>query len=418
MELQEAAYTSPSGKRLAFGYEQVSRETELKAAAFTFPGFDGAQVQSLGLGARKFPMACIFSGEDSAARADAFESLLFERGVGTLEHPLYGRVSVVPTGTVRRSDNLVSGVGESVVEVAFTENAEAEANPGSSAACADDAARAADDYSEGAASAAERVCDVSDSDGASSFRKAAADGVAAISAGAEDLVGKERDQTRRRSLLARLSEYKNQAKSVLSRTENFVGAAVRMTVRLARLPSRVSVDVMAKVQGYADMMDAVARNVLSDPFGAGAARNQAAVAAASMGALVAGLSEGLAAGAGGMKSRRDVLAAADGISAAFDRYSAFLDSCLGRQLFADSGEGYEAALRAASAARRAVVSASFDLPSCREVVLDRGRNLLELVAELYGADGLSRLDEFIADNGLSADELCVIPRGRTVRYYA
>ena len=440
MELQEAAYVSPGGKRMAFAYESVSRETELKTASFTFPEFDGAQVQSLGLGARKFPMLCIFSGEDSARKADAFEKILFERGTGTLEHPLYGKASVVPTGTVKRSDNLVSGVGESVVEVTFTEDASSEANPVSSAVSADEAEKAAEDYAERASEAAARACDVEDADGATSFRKAAAAAVAAMSAGAENLIGKERDPTRRKSLLKRLREYRNQAKSLLSRTENFVGATVRTVVRLARLPSRVSVDVLAKVQGYADMMDSVSRNVLSDPFGAGNVLNQLELTVVSMGALSAALSEGLAAdalesavtggfrgrdfsyfdsiGAGRIRSRLEVLQACDGISAAFGRYSDFLDSCLKKQAFVDSGEGYEAALRAASAARKAVVSASFDLPSCREVTLDRDRNLLELVSELYGADGLSRLDEFINDNSLTADEMSVIPKGRAVRYYA
>ncbi len=427
MELSEAAYTSPSGKRQTFLYDSVSRETALKSAVFTFSEFDGAQVQSLGLGARTFPLTCLFSGVDCAKKADAFESLLFERGAGTLEHPLYGKVRVVPTGTVKRSDNLVSGIGESSVEITFTESNDEEENPRAEIVSEQLVESFVDDFEEAAVKEAERICDVSDADAKAAFQRNVLKKSNLICNNVEKIITKEPDDVKKKTLLQRLSQYKTALSSALGKATNFVGNSTRLLIRIARLPSRVTVDILTKIQGYSDMADAILRNFLSDPFGAGNVLNQLEITALSLGCLSAGLSEGLAADAlssaatgknrGVIRSRADVLAASDGVSLLFEKYVEFLDEYCERQVAVDSGETYEAALYAASYARRAVLDSSFDLPSCRQITLDRERNMLELIVELYGADGFSRLDEFILDNALTADELSVIPKGREIVYY-
>ena len=43
---------------------------------------------------------------------------------------------------------------------------------------------------------------------------------------------------------------------------------------------------------------------------------------------------------------------------------------------------------------------------------------MELLCELYGQEGFTRLDQFIVDNRLTTDEIVCIPMGREVRYYA
>lgn len=62
-------------------------------------------------------------------------------------------------------------------------------------------------------------------------------------------------------------------------------------------------------------------------------------------------------------------------------------------------------------------AAAFNLPMARTIRLDRERQVLELLAQFYGADGFSRLDQFITDNGLHGDEIVVLPMGREVTYY-
>ena len=121
MELNDIKYTSPSGKEFSFVFDNVSKETDLKTATFTFPEKDGAYIQSLGRGGRRFPLTCIFTGENCMQKADEFEAALEERGIGSLRHPVYGTRAVVPTGTIKREDGLVTEVNTSTVTVTFSE---------------------------------------------------------------------------------------------------------------------------------------------------------------------------------------------------------------------------------------------------------------------------------------------------------
>ena len=63
--ITEAAYTAPNGKRMVFNYDSaLKKSTPLKTAEHTFPDVDGAEIQSLGLGGKKFPVSAIFNGPD------------------------------------------------------------------------------------------------------------------------------------------------------------------------------------------------------------------------------------------------------------------------------------------------------------------------------------------------------------------
>jgi prophage DNA circulation protein len=44
------------------------------------------------MGARTFPLVCIFSGPDCTDKADDFEAALIERGVAVFQHPIFGTV--------------------------------------------------------------------------------------------------------------------------------------------------------------------------------------------------------------------------------------------------------------------------------------------------------------------------------------
>ena len=88
--IREAAYTSPSGVRQVFAYEDVGQKFARRTTVFEFPNVDGSYVQYLGNGGRQYPIQAIFWGEDHDLQADAFDALLSEPGVGLLEHPLYG----------------------------------------------------------------------------------------------------------------------------------------------------------------------------------------------------------------------------------------------------------------------------------------------------------------------------------------
>ena len=117
--LREAAYNSPGGTRRTFHYEDVSRKTPKRTTAFQFPQVDGAYIQDNGLGPRSYPLRVFFWGDNHDIEATSFELMLFERGVGKLEHPFYGTFDVVPFGDISRRDDLKSAANQTVIEITF-----------------------------------------------------------------------------------------------------------------------------------------------------------------------------------------------------------------------------------------------------------------------------------------------------------
>ena len=100
--LREASYTSPSGTKIVFTYENVSRSRSKNTVENNFPDVQGSLIQDLGSSGRRFPIRAIFWGNNCDLEADQFEAMLFETGIGKLSHPLYGLFDVVPFGSITR----------------------------------------------------------------------------------------------------------------------------------------------------------------------------------------------------------------------------------------------------------------------------------------------------------------------------
>ena len=452
-EIQEAAYNSPGGKRQTFLYENVSRETDLKTASFVFPELDGALIQSLGLGGRSFPLNCIFSGENCTKDADGFEKLLEERGHGILEHPIYGRINVVPTWKIKRTDNLVSGANESTVEVTFSETLMDKDESVSEAATADKLEAAMDEYEDAAASDFEdniQIDTIEDKMQLQVVMKAQANstfkGVEKMTKSAPKKKG------------AMPSQWLNSAKKFINGIVDnidkiglYANELARTTIKTIRYPSKLATDALSKLMGYRLMIRDIANNAKADPFGTKAIANQWAATTLAWGSMVAALSYGIAATAaeqssgqgagassfessadsaeddfdfsdsgssGSFKSRADVLEIAAQITAVFNEYAAYIDSQNKKNAFVDTGETYEKLLKVVTYSLQSLEETAFNLPVTRIITLDRDRQLFELLTELYGKDGFNRQDQFINDHKLTADEIVLIPMGREVRYYA
>lgn len=119
--IKDGVYQSPSGVRITFDFENVSRRTTKKAAIFEYPQRPGARVQDLEIGARYFPMRMYLHGSDYDIDSNRLYNALEEPGIGILEHPLYGTFNVFPT-SLERIDGLKDAGGQAVFNVEFVEN--------------------------------------------------------------------------------------------------------------------------------------------------------------------------------------------------------------------------------------------------------------------------------------------------------
>lgn len=438
-EITEAAYTSPSGKRIVFNFSpSVNRKTPLKTAEHTFPDVDGAEVQSLGLGGKKFPMTAIFDGADCMKNASEFEEALCERGFGFLEHPIYGKHAVVPTGEIERTDDLVSSLNESKVVVTFAETITDKAFPESEVAAIDELESAIDEFDTTAAETFAELIETDTIDDSMQLQSILKTQSNSLFEGISNLASKSSNLKDKMKVLQKINELKNKAQGIISSVDKIAANAQELAATLiqtARMPAALVTDVLAKIEGYATIVDSIVKNVKKDSFGDKAIKNQYAATSMILGSLVASCGFGVAQTAsaagsgtsgasaeggsttGSFKSRAAVLNAAESVTGLFETYKTYMDSQIAKDAFVDSGEGYSALLQTIASSVQVMQEAAFNLPMTRIVKLGRDRQVIELLAELYGAEGFNRIDEFINDNHLNADEIVLIPMGREVRYY-
>jgi hypothetical protein len=415
--IAEAAYTSPKGTRKTFDFVDVSTEIDNRTAAFEFPGVDGAYIQHNGSGERRFPLACIFKGPECDAEAQAFEALLLERGDGVLEHPLYGRHTVVPFGTITRRDDLVTAANQTIVEVVFWSTIGAV-------------------YPSSRLSPKLEVAEA---------MRRAAPALGADFAAAMNLATEARRQNSKLTVLDAVRNVQGALQAAASVTDsvnrefrqlqaavNFgidvlIGQPLLLAEQLLNLitaPSRALAGIQSRLDGYRELLD---RLVASSPSSGGApppvlerialrlSNDFHTADLCSGGALLGSVSSVLE---NTFTAKPGALEAAEAIIAQEASRTAWRDGRFAELEQIDTGGGYQALQETAALAVGYLVEISFSLVPERAVVLDRPRGLIELCGELYGSVGDERLDFLVSTNSLSGAEILELPRGKRVVFYA
>lgn len=424
--LREAAYTPPSGDRLVFQYTDVTTSTPKRTTIFNFPGVNGAYIQDNGHGARAFPLRCFFSGDDHDIEASAFEVALLERGVGRLEHPFYGTFDVVPTGSIKRRDDLRSAANQTIIEVRFSTSLAA-VYPQNQTDLASEVLAAVDALG---AAAGQQFEDSTDLSTVAAKEKTKAETTNAITAIRAALS----------SAAAATSETEDAFNDALTAIEDSLDTLIDTPAALATalfeatlIPAAGTAEIDVRLAGYAALADAVSGSAAANPADAfqlgvvlpqvlRSVANDFHVAALTLWSAVAGSVVSVVENQ--FAARPDATAAADAVLVEFDDAVIVLDA--GYATLAavdapggiDTGEAYQALQDAVALAAGFLIEISFTLLPERRLVLDRPRTILDLSAELYGDISDAQLDILIDNNDLSGSEILEIPRGREVVYYA
>jgi len=435
--LKDAAYTSPSGVRITFDFENVSRTTVKKTAAFDFPDADGTYIQDLGTAGRRYPFRVFLWGNDYDIAATELEDALAETGEGTLEHPVYGTVQVVPFGEIKRRDDLITGANQAVIEIAFWETTGV-LYPISQLDPASEVLGSVLSYNEGCAAQFESVTSLSTTLEQSTLVAGYKDLLTAAQSGLQAVADVQDDVAQQ---FDAIYDSINDGIDILIRDPLTLAFQTQL---LLQAPARALTNINARLDAYKNLANqligssgtATAGND-SDAANSFHANDQF-VSGAVVGAVVATVNtpaQGSGAQAtAGFQSRTDAILAADGLLSLLETVTTWRDdnfrslsqtsnpsastSDIGTLLrqSTDTGGLYDALQKAVAEAAGMIVSQSFSLKQERSIVLDRNRGLIELVAELYGTVD-SELDFFISSNNLSGSEILDIPKGRTIAYY-
>lgn len=410
-DLIEACYTAPSGKKFYFDYDSnLTSETDLKSATFTFPERDGALVVPLGIGGRRFPFTCFFYGKTSKKEADDFEQGLKERGYGELQHPLYGVHKVVPTGVIARSDDVVSGVGVASVAVTFAETIVDVASVNSEVVQNDVINAKADDFEK------KSVWEFCNSIGQATIKGAIwvsnmyKEGTKIVADSLREIAKTEK------SIYTKFQTIENELFNSIDNMINEAEAVSVETNKLFRLPAMASAEVSNRVSSYVQAVKGIITQFKNVPAGFENAKNQWVSVRLMLESLTVSCASGIAVtDKTQFKSREEAVNAASAILGLYDSVVDFEEKNISKDYFVETGEGFNAMRDVVAASVSQIIDNSFSLPTRKSVVLGRDRQIVELLYDLYG--NLDRMDEFIIDNNINYNELEVIPMGREVAYY-
>lgn len=426
--INEARYTSPSEKSVTFLYGNVSREVELKTGLFMFPDKDGAHVQHQGAGATSFPLSCIFNGTDCMETADKFEAMLCERGIGELQHPIYGTHKVVPHGKIKRVDDLVSGLNDSVVEVTFIKIITETVVPKLEQVDSDEIEKLYDDFENIICEDFEKGISSTSIDDELSEKSILNLQIENIKNKLGDLINSNAKTFG--DFLISVNELKNSVNVIFDKSSGVVNGGLntaRFILNLMRYPSRVAINVSEKIKGYSSLIAVLVEQFKNDPFGKTMAVNSIMTARLSLGAAIGSLASGVALQISenvvsekkefnNIVSRSDALNAVASIENLFLTIKKFDDEKVKSNKFVDKNtDAYFILYNLIYKSMLLILNSSFALPMQRSVVLDRDRQLIELSAELYGS--VDYVDNLIFENKLVADEIVLLPMGKEITYY-
>lgn len=425
----EAAYTSPSGTRITFHYENVSREVSLRGTAFEFPGVDGTYIQQSGHSSRRYPMRCIFWGFDHDLLATAFEARLLEKGIGRLQHPLYGVFDVVPFGDFTRRDDLKDAANQTIIEVTFWATIRnVYPTPGTNPR--NEILTETEDFD---VVGAQKFIDSMDL-GTAIARANSRGTIRQFLLDASATLDKVSQAT-----LAVTREFREIQSTVNLGLDVFVGQPLQIAQQIANLikaPGRALSGILSRLDAYAAFAERIFDSVASNPaetLTSGTAVVLLTTTASNnfhtadlfasnavAGSVVAATHTDTV-----YESRVEAIAAAERVRQIFDDwvewrdagYAALADVPKVGTFQVDTGEVYDALQRMVTLAEGYLVELSFSLVPERRIVLDRPRTIVDLAGELYGTVD-SKLDALINGNNLTGDEIIELPRGKRIKYYS
>lgn len=404
--LKEAAYTSPSGVRYTFEFENVSVARSKKTTTFEFPDADGTYVQQSGSTGRSFPMQCIFWGADYDLQAEAFDAALFETGIGKLEHPLYGTIDVVPTGAITRRDDLKTAANQAILEVTFMSTTgliypSAQNDPGSELVTTVEEFNItmAEEFGDNIALDT-AVSAATFENGYTAILDQVTNGLSPIASATDEVYAE----------FNAINDSINRGINVL------IGQPITLalqTLELTQVPSRAFNSILAKLDAYRNLAASLIYNNDGTTSISSGASDFYTKDLYSSAYVTGGV---LSAVNTRFDTRVGAIEAASVILSQFDDVSAWKDENLTALNLIDSGSAYQQLQKAVALTAGYLVEISFTLKQERRIVLDRARTIVDLTAELY-TDIDANLDFLIDSNDLSGSEILELPKGKEIVYY-
>lgn len=404
--LKEAAYTSPGGVRQTFFYEDLTKQIDKKTSQFLFPDKDGAFVQDQGVGSRRYPFRLFFWGDNYDLQAEEFEKLLTEKGVGKLEHPVFGLKNVVPFGTITRRDNLKTASNQAIFDTVFYETIIDITFPESIINTEQEILNDISDFQDiaavefsGVLSIISTAEDLAEQDILTDLKSSVTGALDAIAKVQEDI----------NTLFQTISEAMN---DTISDIVNQPLELAAQAIILLKTPARVATSIAARLEGYTNVIDGLLtsigipgnNNTPENDYFSNSLNATASLTAAVEATLF-----------NEFTTKPEALETVDALLVLQANIETWQDANIKSLSIIDQGNSYAQVKKIVSKATARLIELSFSLKEERIITLSRPRTIIDLVAELYG--DLTQLDFFIISNNFTGDEILELPEGKEIKYY-
>ena len=399
--LLQSAYTDPTGERIPFQYENVSRSFDMQGTAYNFPDGSGTYVQGLGNSSDRYPMRIFFSGSNCDLDASAFEAAIKEPGIGILEHPMYGVKNVIVLGEVSRRDDLKTSANQAIIECTFWETLNI-VYPFTSQNPRARALALVDEYNTASAESFAEDSPLVDPVEAATFQSRYEGFLEGVKEFLEP-VAELQDGVKNR--FDAINNSINQGITTLIGDPLTLGF---QTIELIQSVGAAGSLITARLESYGDLADFIINGNNTD--------NDANFRGADLMASSSVAAMALSAINNQFDTRGEALQAATFILDEFATLNEWREQGFNDVERVDTGESYEALQELVAFTAGFLVQISFTLRQEQRITLDRRRTILDLVSELYG-DIDDNLDFFIDTNNLSGSEILELPAGREIVYY-
>lgn len=409
-----ASYISPSGMTFNFLYEDVSAEFDKKTTTFIFPNVAGALIQDMGAGESRYPFKIIFSGENYDLEARRFWNATQEAGTGTLIHPVYGIKKVVITGTVKRADELVSAGNQSTFDITFSEN--------NIEITASNIFTKIAEMGDKIKSYTDRYCQYASFNFVKTFATVSAGEITAIRDTATQMFSDVMNQL---SYTVGINDDYDSLLKLLDdsivNTVNDLGNkpanAINLLLSCILIPSQIpNYDVRNKMSVFEALINPKLKTKYIQKVSAqekSENKNNFLLDKNYLYASAVAMCNSLA--YNDLTSREEAIEIEERIKKSFTEIQNWIDENGKIIEYSDEESDYNQIYEVYTQAKNYLITYAFNLSSINREILDEDRNILEFLYKKYG--NLDEIDDFIALNNLTCDDIENMKRGKEILYY-
>ena len=426
--LQEAKY-SAGGFEVKFLYLDLTSYFGVKTAVFNNVDSDGVYVQHNGTGVNRFPCLMVFSGSDNDDEAKTALSALTYRGDGQLNHPVFGPITVVPTGEIEQVNAFVTAANQTSIIVELIETT------GLLVGKEEPFGSVLDSFLENAAKSFDDIVITVDVPEEIALAQKVKAGIAKV---------KDINDRLSNAVAATQAAVDDTFDSINSAIDTLVKDPLmlaRQVQRLVLTPGRELGLIRSKLEAYANL----AADIFGTDDSAGGntydntARNNFAVDNLIAGAAVAALSQvgvnstvpasrqpdadpasANQANPGnlfGEVPRKELIKNAEQVSETQDAYIAWADEQADALDISNNSGDWQDLAAVTSLSVSAIITKAKEARTELKIVTTYERSAQAWCYELYGSIKNDALWFFQRTNDLGGDEILVIPEGRELVYY-